>query len=118
MAFSREELKCCETAALSRIKLVLSKAHFILTTASGCIDATMKPRLGILLPEPQVQDLSSQQIFVTARATEAFLTGHVNERKIWLFYEMSGNDVMIDALQLQYHNVIDFHSQECVGKGK
>lgn len=47
VAFSHEELKCCETAALSRIKLVLSKAHFILTTASGCIDTTTKPRLGI-----------------------------------------------------------------------
>lgn len=50
VAFSHEELKCCETAALSRIKLVLSKAHFILTTASGCIDAAMKARLGIFFP--------------------------------------------------------------------
>lgn len=74
---------------------MLSKAHFILTTASECIDATMEPRLGILLSELQVQHLSSQQTFAaTQMTTSAFL----NEMKIWLFYEIPSNDAMIDAL--------------------
>lgn len=96
MAFSREELKCCETAALSRIKLVLSKAHFILTTASGCIDATMKPRLGISLPELQVQDISTQQTL--ADDLSAVESAFKIRRKMWLFYEQ--RYVAIDSMLL------------------
>lgn len=33
--------------ALSWIKSVLSKAYFILSAASGCVDAIIKPRVGI-----------------------------------------------------------------------
>lgn len=54
VAFSNEGLKSCTTAALSRIKLVLSKAHFIPTAASGCIDAIIKPGLGISFHEQLV----------------------------------------------------------------
>lgn len=58
VAFSHEGWKCCKTAALSRIKLVLSKAYFILTAAAGRVDAIMKPRLGISFPELQIQGTS------------------------------------------------------------
>lgn len=67
---------------------MLSKAHFILTTASGCIGATMKSRLGILLHVLQVRDISSEQIFVTTKMTKALLTQIYKLNKIIFIYFM------------------------------
>lgn len=116
VAFSLEELKCWETAALSRIKLVLSKAHFILTTASGCIDASMKPRLGISLPELQVHNISSQQIIVAAQTTKALFTQHFKLEEnlviLWNAKQWCHNRCSVITVQLRY--VIDFYLRECV----
>lgn len=97
--FPHEELKCCETAALSRIKLVLSKAHFILTTASGCIDAAMKAGLGIFFSLSCRSKIFHHGKHLCVRGRlEHFYLHFLNGRKIWLFHEMASNDVMIDAL--------------------
>lgn len=95
VAFSCEE--CCETAALSRIKL-LSKVHFILTTASGCIDTTMKQRLGISFPGLQVQDISSQQIFAITQMTKALSNDTEHIMSVTFGYLLK--NCVIDYLQL------------------